>query len=85
MSDYNKVIELEESGELPKDPTVRWEEGYDHHPKSERLMEFLSAYDETKCSLYFDWRIGGDGDNGEELMYQLDAFFEMLDKKNETL
>jgi hypothetical protein len=32
-----------------------------------------------------DWKTGGDGDNGEELMYHLDAFFEMLDKKGEIL
>lgn len=51
-----------------------------HHPKSERLLQFMRLYDERKCSNHFDWRVGGDGDNGELAMYQMDAFFEMLDK-----
>jgi len=45
MSDYKEVIKLEESGELPKDSNTRWEEGYDHHQKSERLMQFMKDYD----------------------------------------
>jgi hypothetical protein len=83
--DYKEVVKLEESGELPKDTNIRWEEGYDHHPKSKRLMKFMKDYDFNNCDMYFDWKTGGDGDNGETLMYQLDAFFEMLDKKGETL
>jgi hypothetical protein len=27
-------------------------------------------------------KTGGDGDNGEHMMYLMDAFFEMLDKDN---
>ena len=30
----------------------------------------------------FYWKQGGDGDNGEALMYELDAFFELLDIEN---
>jgi hypothetical protein len=45
----------------------------------------MKDYDFNNCDMYFDWKTGGDGDNGETLMYQLDAFFEMLDKKGETL
>lgn len=58
----------------------RWSEGIDHHPMSERLMAFLSEHDMKDFGMYFDWRTGGDGDNGETLMYQMDAFFELLDK-----
>jgi len=29
---------------------------------------------------YFCWKIGGDGDNGEELMYELDEYFAAKDK-----
>lgn len=36
MSDYKEVIKLEESGELPKDSNIRWEEGYD---KQQRLSD----------------------------------------------
>jgi hypothetical protein len=84
-SDYDEVSKLEESGDLPSGSEARWENGVDHHPKSERLMNFLSRYDFHKCDMYFDWKKGGDGDNGEELMYHLDAFFEMLDEKGEIL
>ena len=57
----------------------RWEEGIDHHPMSERLVRFLAEHDLADYADYFCWKVGGDGDNGETLMYQMDAFFEMLD------
>ena len=58
----------------------RWSEEDGHHPKSERLMRFLQLHDERDFGNYFGWRIGGDGDNGESLMYQMDAFFELMDR-----
>lgn len=60
----------------------RWEEGIDHHPMSERLMKFLKEHDFKDYKDHFCWKTGGDGDNGESLMYQMDAFFEMLDQCN---
>ena len=57
----------------------RWEEGIDHHPMSEKLVAFLSEHDFYDYSDCFQWKYGGDGDNGETLMYEMDAFFEMLD------
>ena len=57
----------------------RWEKGIPHHPKSEQLMAFLKEHDFKDNEDYFDWKVGGDGDNGETLMYQMDAFFEMID------
>jgi len=59
----------------------RWENGIDHHPMSERLMSFLEAHDYNDYGDYFCWKSGGDGDNGETLMYEMDAFFETLDAK----
>lgn len=59
----------------------RWENGIEHHPKSKRLMLFLSEHDFNDYGDHFCWKFGGDGDNGEALMYQMDAFFEMLDKE----
>jgi hypothetical protein len=56
----------------------RWEEGVPHHPMSERLMKFLSEHDFHDYGDYFGWKIGGDGDNGETLMFQMDAFFELM-------
>lgn len=74
MTDYEKAKEL---GLTQKN---RWEEGIDHHPMSRRLMDFLSEHDFADYADYFFWKLGGDGDNGETLMYEMDAFFELLDK-----
>ena len=73
MSNYDRAVNLGLTA------INRWEDGVDHHPKSEELMEFLSTHDFNDYNDYFYWKTGGDGDNGEVLMYQLDAFFEMKD------
>ncbi len=39
-------------------------------------MIFLIEHDLYDCDDHFCWKTGGDGDNGEILMYQLDAYFE---------
>ena len=57
----------------------RWTEGVEHRPMSVKLMKFISTHDFNDFSDYFGWSIGGDGDNGEVLMYEMDAFFETLD------
>ena len=72
MTDYEKAKSLGLTD------LNRWEDGIDHHPMSERLISFLMEYDYDD---HFRWKKGGDGDNGEALMYQMDAFFEMLDKR----
>jgi hypothetical protein len=59
--------------------TDRWTEGIPHHPESRRLMEFLSEIDFNDYDDHFCWKLGGDGDNGEALMYQMDAYFELKD------
>lgn len=71
--DYRTALELNLT---TKD---RWADGIDHHPMSKRLMKFISDHDFVDYKDYFCWKIGGDGDNGETLMYQMDAFFELLD------
>lgn len=73
MSVYEQAKSL---GLTDKD---RWGEGIDHHPKSIELMQFLEAHDLHDYNDYFCWKTGGDGDNGETLMYQMDAFFELKD------
>jgi hypothetical protein len=73
MNDYEKAKEL---GLTSKD---RWGDGIPHHPMSLRLMKFLDDHDFKDYGDYFCWKLGGDGDNGETLMYQMDAFFETLD------
>ena len=74
--DYDKAKAL---GLTDKD---RWGERVPHHPMSERLMKFLKAHDREHYGRVFDWRTGGDGDDGETLMYQMDAFFEMMSQEN---
>lgn len=61
----------------------RWADGIEHHPKSMRLLAFLADHDLYDYNDHFCWKSGGDGDNGEALMYQMDAFFEMLEKTGE--
>lgn len=78
MTDYDKA---KTAGITKID---RWEEGTDHHQMSERIMEFLILHDLHNYGDHFCWKKGGDGDNGETLMYQLDAFFEMLDQEKMT-
>ncbi len=75
MSDYAKAKSLELTD------IDRWSEGMDHHPIAQRLIDFLSEHDFKDYGDYFCWKTGGDGDNGETLAYQMDAFFEMLDKE----
>ncbi|MDJ0986785.1 MAG: hypothetical protein QNJ26_14680 [Desulfobacterales bacterium] len=58
----------------------RWENGIDHHPKSEALMEKIMNVDFVWNDDYFCWKRGGDGDNGESLMYLLDIIFDEEDK-----
>ena len=61
------------------DITKRWEEGISHHPKSIELFELLEAVDYHLCDDCFYWKSGGDGDNGETFMYELDIIFEAQD------
>lgn len=62
----------------------RWEDGIDHHPMSNRLVRFMADHDFNDYNDSLCIKVGGDGDNGEHLMYLMDAFFEMLDKANAT-
>ena len=64
-------------------PEQRWEQGIPHHPKSVEIVRFLIDYDREHCDWYFDWKMGGDGENGEELAYQLDAYFESKEQEAE--
>ena len=70
---YNRAKELNLTNQN------RWEDGKDHHPKSLELMTFLMKHDFNDYGDYFDWSMCGDGDNGETLMFQMDAYFELLD------
>lgn len=60
----------------------RWEKGIAHHPKSIALFNALSQIDWKYGNDYFCWKSGGDGDNGEHLMYEMDIYFEEMDSMN---
>lgn len=60
--------------------TTRWEKGIPHHPNSIKLMKSLADLDFTLGGDYFCFKMGGDGDNGEHLMYLMDVHFEREDE-----
>lgn len=62
----------------------RWENGVDHHPKSEEMARKLGKIDLHFNNDQFCFKFGGDGDNGETLMYLLDIYFEELDKGEQS-
>lgn len=62
----------------------RWEEGIPHDPRSEKVFHFLKDYDFHHAGDYFCFKQGGDGDNGEHLMYLLDEYFANKDIADKT-
>jgi len=63
-------------------PDDRWEAGLDHDPRSEALYRFLADYDLEFGDDSMGFKAGGDGDNGEALMYLLDEYYAALDSEN---
>lgn len=63
------------------DINQRWLNGTDHHPKSKIIFNAIKDNDWKYGNDYFCWKYGGDGDNGEHLMYLLDIYFETEDRK----
>lgn len=70
------MVKVEEVVNINK----RWEEGIEHDERSIELFAFLKEYDFKFCNDYFCFKSGGDGDNGEHLMYLLDEFFANKDQ-----
>jgi hypothetical protein len=56
--------------------TKRWESGTPHDPRSVAIYKSVAALDFAEGSDSFCFKSGGDGDNGEHLMYLLDLHFE---------
>lgn len=63
-------------------PEERWERGIDHDPRSEEIYEAIAAFD-FKYGDRFCFKSGGDGDNGEHLMYLLDCYFTEKDAEQD--
>lgn len=62
----------------------RWEDGVPHDERSVAIYKGVAALDFKEGGDYFWFKSGGDGDNGEHLMYLLDLYFEDLDKKEKV-
>jgi len=64
-------------------PTLseRWEQGIDHDPRSVDLFKHIARVDFEENGDSFRFKSGGDGDNGECLMYLMDDYFYELDQK----
>ena len=54
----------------------RWERGIPHSPRSIELYEKLADADFRLGNDMLGFKSGGDGDNGEHLMYLLDIVLE---------
>ncbi len=61
----------------------RWESGIPHHPKSIEIGKLIGDIDYKLGGDAQYLQFGGDGDNGEALLYCLDIIFECQDN-NET-
>jgi hypothetical protein len=66
--------------QMTKTVNQRWEDGDDHDKRSEELYDFIEKKDHKECHDSFCFQSGGDGDNGETLMFILDDWFELQDK-----
>jgi hypothetical protein len=67
---------------IEKNVEKRWENGIEHNIKSISLYERISQLDYEFNDDYFCFKSGGDGDNGEHLLYLLDIYFEELEIRN---
>ena len=56
-------------------PEERWEQGIDHDLRSERLVLAMARLDLALGGDRLCIKTGGDGDNGEHMMYLLDCYF----------
>lgn len=54
----------------------RWGDGIDHEDASIELVELIKKMDFEHFSDSLCLKVGGDGDNGEQLAYILDALIE---------
>jgi hypothetical protein len=66
---------------IETDITKRWENGIEHHPKSVQLAKEIATIDWLYGNDSLCFKFGGDGDNGEHLIYLLDILFDFQDKQ----
>ena len=71
--DYEKIPGVE------YDIEKRWEEGWEHHPRSEEICRAVADIDYVFQNDCLCLKFGGDGDSGESLMYAMDIYFDEID------
>lgn len=76
LTQHQRILDCYRDSELERN---RWDEGAEHHPKAVELMKHIMALDFELYGDSFHFKEGGDGDNGETLLYMLSTYFEMLD------
>jgi hypothetical protein len=54
----------------------RWEKGIPHKPEVDKLVHLISKMDWAMNSGALDIKMGGDGDNGEDIMFILDELID---------
>lgn len=59
----------------------RWEQGKPHDSRSLLIYRSIADIDYKQGDDTFGFKCGGDGDNGEHLMYLLDIHFDRVDRK----
>lgn len=60
-------------------PEQRWEQGIAHDPRSEKLARSVARIDYEIGGDLLGLKFGGDGDNGETLLYLLDCHYAEVD------
>lgn len=70
---------------IEADCNVRWEQGINHHPEAEAIFKLIMQGDWAFMGDYFCWKKGGDGDNGETLMYSLSVMLELRDAERKPI
>jgi len=60
--------------------TERWEQGIPHDPRSTNIFKAIEKIDFEECNDSMGFKSGGDGDNGETLMFLLDIYFARQDQ-----
>jgi len=63
-------------------PNQRWETGVSHDPRSQEIYKSIAKIDFDLNDDGFCFKSGGDGDNGESLMYLLDEHFQRQDEES---
>ena len=74
-----ELLDRIERAGLAVDIAVMWSSGTPHDPRSVKLAEEIAEIDWLFCDDSFGFSFGGDGDNGEILLYALDILFKLQD------